>query len=125
MKHEIVHTDTAPAAIGPYVQAVRTGDMVFTSGQLGIDAVTGEIPSSVSLQTKHALANLAAILEAAGSSVAAVVKTTIFLTDMADFATVNEIYAEFFGETKPARSCVQVAALPKNGNVEIEAIALI
>lgn len=125
MKHEIVHTDTAPAAIGPYVQAVRTGEMVFTSGQLGIDAVTGEIPSSVGLQTKHALANLAAILEAAGSSIAQVVKTTIFLTDMADFATVNEIYAEFFGETKPARSCVQVAALPKNGNVEIEAIALI
>lgn len=123
MTHEVVNTNAAPAAIGPYVQAIKTDGLLFTSGQLGIDVVTGEIPASITLQTKHALANLAAILEAAGTSIEKVVKTTIYLTDMGDFATVNEIYAEFFGESKPARSCVQVAALPKAGAVEIEAIA--
>lgn len=125
MNYEVVHTTEAPAAIGPYVQATKAGNTVYISGQLGIDMVTGEIPASVSLQTKHSLANLAAILEAAGSSVEQVVKTTIFLTDMADFATVNEIYGSFFDTSKPARSCVQVVALPKGGKVEIEAIALV
>lgn len=123
MHVEMIHTEAAAAAVGPYSQAVKAGGFLFTSGQLGIDSATGEIPVSVELQTRHALSNLAAILEASGASVSDVVKTSIFLTDMADFAVVNEIYAEFFTVAKPARSCVAVAALPKGGQIEIECIA--
>ncbi len=119
----MINTEAAPTAIGPYSQAVKGGGFLFTSGQLGIDSSTGEIPASVELQTRHALANLAVILEASGARISDVVKTTIFLTDMADFALVNEIYGEFFTAAKPARSCVAVAALPKGGKVEIECVA--
>lgn len=123
MTKTTIHTNDAPAAIGPYAQAIRSGSFLFTSGQLGIDVATGEIPASVELQARHALANLAAILQEAGITASDVIKTTVFLTDMADFALVNEVYASFFGEAKPARSCVAVAALPKGANVEIECIA--
>lgn len=124
MKH-IVNTPKAPAPIGPYSQAVKTGNLVFTSGQIPIDPETGEmVPGGIHQQTKQVLENLRVVLEAAGSSVADVIKTTVFLTDMADFPEVNAIYAEYFGEEDaPARSTVQVAALPKGALVEIEVVA--
>lgn len=119
-----IHTDKAPAAIGPYAQAIRVQDYLFTSGQLGIDPKTGEMPDSIMEQTKLSLSNLGAILDEAGIARDQVVKTTIFLVDMDDFALVNLQYADFFGEHKPARSTVAVAALPKGGRVEIECIAV-
>lgn len=121
--HEKIHTDRAPAALGPYSQAIRAGDFVFASGQLGLDPATGDLRAGVAAQAEQALDNLATVLEAAGASLAHVVKTTIFLADMADFGTVNAIYGARFGDTPPARSTVQVAALPKGGLVEIEMIA--
>jgi len=126
MKREIVHTDKAPKAIGPYSQAIRTDSMIFAAGQTGIDPATGDlIPGGVEEQTRQVLANLRNVIEAAGSSFKHVVKTTVFLRDMNDFAKMNAIYAEYFGENPPARSTIAVAGLPKNGLVEIEAIALI
>ncbi|MCS6826252.1 MAG: RidA family protein [Caldilinea sp.] len=122
MGKETVNTSGAPAAIGPYSQAVRVGQFLFASGQLGLDPVSGELREGIEAQTRQALANLQAVLAAAGATVKDVVKTTIFLVDMADFAIVNRIYAEVFKEEPPARSTVQVAALPKNGLVEIEMI---
>lgn len=119
-----IHTDKAPAAIGPYAQAIRIQDYLFMSGQLGIDPKTGEMPDSIMEQTKLSLSNLGAILDEAGIARDQVVKTTIFLVDMDDFALVNLQYADFFGEHKPARSTVAVAALPKGGRVEIECIAV-
>lgn len=119
----VISTPQAPAAIGPYSQAIRTGDLLFASGQLGLDPATGNLVDGIEAQTRQALANLQAVLAAAGGSVANVVKTTIFLADMADFATVNAIYGEVFRHEPPARSTVQVAALPKGGLVEIEVIA--
>ncbi len=119
-----IHTDKAPAAIGPYAQAIRVQDYLFMSGQLGIDPKTGEMPDSIMEQTKLSLSNLGAILDEAGIARDQVVKTTIFLVDMDDFALVNLQYADFFGEHKPARSTVAVAALPKGGRVEIECIAV-
>lgn len=119
-----IHTDKAPAAIGPYAQAIRVQDYLFMSGQLGIDPKTGEMPDSIMEQTKLSLSNLGAILDEAGIARDQVVKTTIFLVDMDDFALVNTQYADFFGEHKPARSTVAVAALPKGGRVEIECIAV-
>ena len=119
-----VNATNAPAAVGPYVHAVETGEMVFTSGQLGLDPVTGELPEGIEAQTRQSLKNLGAVLEAAGSDFDHVVKTTVFLDNMADFAAVNAIYAEFFCGEVPARSCVEVAKLPKGGLVEIEAIAV-
>ena len=123
MHREIVHTDNAPAAVGPYSQAVKTDTMVFSAGQLGIDPQTGKLASGLEAQTHQVLANLKAVLLAAGTDMAHIIKTTIFLTDMADFATVNAIYADAFDAAPPARSTVAVAALPLGGLVEIEAIA--
>ena len=118
---QVIHTDSAPAAIGPYSQAIRIGDLLFVSGQVPIDPSTGAIvEGDISVQS---LNNLKAILNAAGTNMGAVVKTTVFLADMNDFAAMNEVYAQFFQEPFPARSAVQVGRLPKDAKVEIEAIA--
>lgn len=119
----VIHTNSAPAAIGPYSQAVQMGDLLFTSGQLGIVPETGELAQGVEAQTEWALKNLGAILAEARMSYANVLKTTVFVADLADFSKVNAIYQKFFDGAYPARSCVQVAALPKGGLVEIECIA--
>ena len=119
----VIHTASAPAAIGPYSQAIQMGDTLFTSGQLGIIPETGELAQGVEAQTEWALKNLGAILEQAGMTYANVLKTTVFVADLGDFAKVNAIYQQFFASDYPARSCVQVAALPKGGLVEIECIA--
>ena len=123
MAGSIVHTEQAPAAVGPYSQAVRTGNLLLTSGQLGLDPETGILPEGVEAQAEQSLKNIGAILDAAGYTRTDVVKTTVFIRNMADFGRVNTIYAAFFGDHKPARSCVEVSALPKSGLVEIEAIA--
>jgi 2-iminobutanoate/2-iminopropanoate deaminase len=126
MKRNVVQTDKAPKAIGPYSQAIRTDFAVFTAGQVGLDPATGELVSNaVEEQTRQALKNLQNVLEASGSSLANVVKTTVFLKDMNDFSRMNAVYAEFLGAMPPARSTVAVAGLPKGALVEIEAIALI
>lgn len=123
---KIVSTEKAPKAIGPYSQAIRTENLVFTAGQLGLDPATMElVPEGVEAQTRQALTNLKHVLEIADSGLNFVVKTTVFLQDMRDFADMNGVYAEFFPENPPARSTVQVAALPKGGLVEIECIALL
>jgi len=123
---KIVSTDKAPKAIGPYSQAIRTSDLVYTAGQLGLDPVTMElVPDGIEAQTRQALTNLKHVLEIADSGLNYVVKTTVFLQDMRDFANMNAIYAEFFPDNPPARSTVQVAALPKGGLVEIECVALL
>jgi 2-iminobutanoate/2-iminopropanoate deaminase len=125
MKREIVATDKAPKAIGPYSQAVRAGGLVFLSGQIPLDPATGQlVPGDVQVQTERVIENLKAVLEAAGSSLDRVVKTTVFLKDMNDFAAMNEVYARYFGKTVPARATVQAARLPKDVSVEIDAIAL-
>jgi len=122
---KIIHTDKAPQAIGPYSQAVRTESMVYTAGQIGLDPATMElVGGGVEAETRQVLNNLKKVLEAANSGLNYVVKTTVFLRDMADFPKMNAIYAEFFPENPPARSTVAVAALPKGVAVEIEAIAL-
>ena len=123
MPREEVSTPEAPSAIGPYSQAIAIDGFLFCSGQLGLDPRTGQLVDGVENQTERALMNLTAVLGAAGMSAADVVKTTVFLADMADFATVNAVYARFVVEPAPARSTVQVAALPRNAMVEIEAIA--
>lgn len=123
MAFQTIHTDHAPAAVGPYSQAVRAENFLITSGQLGLDPKTGILPEGVEAQTKQSLENIGAILAEAGFSLTDVVKTTVFIRNMDDFGRVNGIYAAFFGEHKPARSCVEVSALPKNGLVEIEVIA--
>ncbi|MGQ9491477.1 MAG: RidA family protein [Anaerolineae bacterium] len=120
---QTINTTAAPAAIGPYSQAVRAGDYIFTSGQIGLDPITGRLLEGVEAQTRQALANLAVILQAAGATFENVVKTTIFLTDMGDFQTVNMVYASEFAADPPARSTVQVAALPRRALVEIEMVA--
>jgi 2-iminobutanoate/2-iminopropanoate deaminase len=126
MAREIVSTDRAPAAVGPYSQAVRAGDLVYTAGQLGIIPGTKEFAGpEIEAQTRQALENLKAVLEAAGSCLSHAIKTTVFLADMGEFARMNAIYAEFFAEAPPARSAVQAAALPLGGRVEIEAVALV
>lgn len=119
----IIHTTAAPAAIGPYSQAVQMGDLLFTSGQLGIIPETGELAQGVEAQTEWALRNLGEILQQSGMNYANILKTTVFVADLADFAKVNAVYQSFFEGDYPARSCVQVAALPKGGLVEIECIA--
>ena len=119
-----ISTDKAPAAIGPYSQAIDLGNMVFLSGQIPIDPATGVMPESVEAQAKQVLTNIQNILAEAGLTMANVVKTTVFLSDLGDFAAVNEVYASFFAEPYPARSCVQVAAIPKGAKVEIETIAV-
>jgi len=119
-----VHTDGAPAAIGPYSQAIVSGGFVFTAGQIGLDPGTGEfVEGGVAEQAERALQNLSAVLEAAGTTMKDVVKTTVFLADMGDFVTVNEVYAGYFSEPFPARSAVQAANLPKGALVEIDAVA--
>lgn len=126
MKKTIVHTEDAPAAVGPYSQAVKIGDMVYTAGQIALDPATGQlVEGDVQAQTDRVLQNLRAVLKAAGSSLKNVVKTTVFLQDMADFAPMNEVYGRYFDKKPPARSTVQVAALPLGAQVEIEAVALV
>ena len=122
-KRHAISASGAPAALGPYSHAIGYGDLVFCSGQLGLDPASGELADGVEAQAERALSNLMAVLDAAGLGPADVMKTTIFLADMADFPKVNAVYGRFFPEPYPARSTVQVAALPKAGLVEIEAIA--
>ncbi|ANS76831.1 reactive intermediate/imine deaminase [Paenibacillus yonginensis] len=124
MKKSVIATTNAPGAIGPYSQGVSIGDLVYTSGQLGMDPATGALADGVAAQTAQSLRNVQAILEAAGSGLDQVVKTTVFLKDMNDFVNMNEVYSTFFTEPYPARSAVEVARLPKDALVEIEVIAL-
>ena len=124
MKKVIIHTEKAPVAVGPYVQAIQAGNILSASGQLGIDPVTGRLCETVVEQARQSLANVAAILEKAGYSKEDVIKTTVYLSDIHDFAQVNEVYRAFFGEWKPARSCVEVGNLPLNGKVEVEILAV-
>ncbi|VYU02886.1 reactive intermediate/imine deaminase [Clostridium tertium] len=125
MNKVIVSTKNAPSAIGPYSQGIKIGDMVFTSGQIPVNPATGEIVTEIKAATKQSLENVKAILEEAGSSLDKVVKVVVFIKDMNDFAAVNEVYAEYFSDNKPARSCVEVARLPKDCLIEIEAIATV
>ncbi len=121
---DFVSTDAAPAAIGPYSQAVVAGGLVYTAGQIALDPATMEVvPGDVAAQTRRVMDNLSAILAAAGSDLSRVVKTTVFLRDMADFAAMNEVYAAAFGDHRPARSTVAVAGLPRDVRVEIEVVA--
>jgi len=123
---ETVHTDRAPQAIGPYSQAVRAGDLIFASGQIPTDPATGEfVPGGVAEQTEQVLRNLSEVLAAAGTGLDQVVKTTVFLADMEDFAAMNEVYGRFFSKEPPARATVAAAGLPRNARVEIDAIAMI
>lgn len=125
MHRERIATIAAPAAIGPYNQAIVSGNLVFASGQIALDPATGQlVEGDVQAQTRRALDNLSAVLQAAGSSLVNVVKTTVFLTTMANFAAMNEVYAQYFTGEPPARSTVAVAELPRNALVEVEAIAL-
>ena len=122
---EIVSTANAPAALGPYIQAIKTNGFIYCSGQIPINPASNAVEAvSIEDQTRQAITNLKNVLEAAGSSLANVVKTTVFIKDMNDFVALNGVYAEMFGDTKPARSCVEVARLPKDVKVEIEAIAV-
>ncbi|WP_055109850.1 RidA family protein [Paenibacillus ihumii] len=124
MEKQVLSTTAAPGAIGPYSQGVVIGDLIYTSGQLGLVPETGQFADGVEAQTAQALNNVKAILESAGSGLEKVIKTTVFLKDMNDFAKVNEVYGSFFAEPYPARSAVEVARLPKDGLVEIEVIAI-
>ena len=122
---DIIHSDHAPAAIGPYSQAVRAGDWILCSGQVALDAKSGEFKGGdVASQTRKCLENLAHVLEAAGSGLDRALRMTVYLKDMNDFATVNEVYGTFFPSEPPARACVEVARLPKDAAVEIDCIAL-
>lgn len=121
--NKTINAPAAPAAIGPYCHAKQVGGILFTSGQLGLDPASGQLPAGVEAQAQQSLKNLGAVLDAAGYGYGDVVKTTIFLADMGDFAKVNEVYATFFPADPPARSCVAVKTLPKNALVEIELIA--
>ncbi len=124
MQKEVINTNQAPAAIGPYVQATRLGDLVFTSGQIPLDPATMTlVTGSIEVQAEQVMKNLLAVLEAAGATATTVVKTTCFLKNMEDFTAFNAVYAKYLGESAPARSCVEVARLPKDVLVEVEAIA--
>ena len=124
MKKKQIQTIQAPSAIGPYSQAIRSGEFLYTSGQIALNPENMEMMNgSIEEETEWVLKNLEAILKADGISLAHVIKTTVYLTDLGEFARVNQVYEKFFGETKPARACVQVAALPKGAKVEIDAIA--
>lgn len=121
-----IQTERAPAAIGPYSQAIAHGGLVYTAGQIALDPATGELlQGDITEQTERVMRNLQAVLEAAGASLQSVIKTTVFLRDMGEFAPMNEVYGRFFGEHRPARSTVQVARLPRDCAVEIEAIAAV
>ena len=124
MTKEVINTNNAPEAIGPYSQVVIVGDFVYTSGQIPLNPAKGELVTDIKLATKQSMENIKAILEEAGTSLNNVVKTSIFLKDLNDFEAVNEVYGTYFIENKPARSCVQVAKLPKDAVIEIEAIAV-
>lgn len=121
----VISTNQAPAAVGPYSQAIGRGELVLTSGQIGLEPDTGELVEGFEQQVERALENLDAVLNAAGSNRGRVLKVTVFITDMGRFAALNEIYANFFGAHQPARSVVEVAALPKGAEVEIEAVAVV
>ncbi|MCO8986425.1 RidA family protein [Clostridioides difficile] len=126
MKHEVIHTNDAPAALGPYSQAIKAGNLLFVSGQVPLVPETMEVvEGDVQAQTAQSLKNLKAILAESGADFSNVVKTTVFIKDMNEFGAINEIYAEYFGENKPARACVEVARLPKDVKVEIEVIAVL
>lgn len=124
MSINVLHTDKAPAAIGPYSQGIKAGNLVFTSGQLPLNPLTGELETDIRQATRQSLENVKNILDSAGTSLGKVVKVVVFLRDMNDFAAMNEIYGTFFTTNPPARSAVQVARLPKDAIIEIEAIAL-
>ncbi|SHO54883.1 RidA family protein [Vibrio quintilis] len=125
---KVLHTESAPAAIGPYVQGVDLGNMVMTSGQIPVNPATGEIPAEITAQARQSLENVKAIIESSGLKVSDIIKMTVFVKDLNDFGTVNEVYGKFFDEHDvahyPARSCVEVARLPKDVGIEIEAIAV-
>jgi 2-iminobutanoate/2-iminopropanoate deaminase len=124
--NEVVSTENAPGAIGPYSQAIKTNGIVFCSGQIPIDPKTGEFAANdIAGQTEQVIKNLEAVLKAAGTGLASVVKTTVFLADMNDFAAMNEVYSKYFSEYKPARATVQAARLPRDARVEIECIATV
>lgn len=124
MATTVVATDNAPAAIGPYSQAVKVGGLVFTAGQIPLDPVTGKlVEGDIVAQTERVMQNLQAVIEASGSSLSRVVKTTCFLANLDDFAAFNEVYARYFSENRPARSTVQAARLPAGANVEVECVA--
>ncbi len=125
--NKVIHTNNAPAAVGPYSQGIKAGNTIYVSGQLPINPATGELykGSDIKEETRLSLMNVKAILEEAGATLADVVKCTVFIKDMNQFGLINEMYAEVFQETKPARVCVEVARLPKDANVEIDAIAVI
>lgn len=125
MKREAIHSPDAPAAIGPYSQAIRAGDIVYLSGQIGLDPATGQLVDGLSRQAHRVLQNLRAVAAAAGGTLDDVVKITLLLADMNDFAKVNEIMAEYFGQPYPARATYQVAALPKGARVEVEAVMVV
>ena len=126
MKREAIRTDAAPKAIGPYEQAIRINGFVFTAGQIPIDPKSGNlVEGGIAAQTRQVLENLKAVLQAAGSSMDRVVKATVFLKNMSDFATMNEVYAEYLGNSKPARSTVAVAELPRGALIEIDLIAVV
>ena len=126
MNKEIIKTDKAPGAIGPYSQAVRVGDFIFASGQVPLVPETGElVTGTIEEQTERAMENIKGLLESQGLTMANIVKTTVFMTDMNDFAKMNGVYGKYFDENPPARSAVQVAALPKGANVEIETISIV
>ncbi len=122
-KTNVIQTDKAPAAIGPYSQGISIDSLVFTSGQIPVDAASGNVPEGITAQAEQSMQNLGAVLEAGGSDFDHVVKTLCFLADMADFAAFNEVYAKYFPNTKPARSCVAAKALPKGVLCEVEAVA--
>ncbi|HBG1303052.1 RidA family protein [Clostridioides difficile] len=126
MKHEVIHTNDVPAALGPYSQAIKAGNLLFVSGQVPLVPETMEVvEGDVQAQTAQSLKNLKAILAESGADFSNVVKTTVFIKDMNEFGAINEVYAEYFGENKPARACVEVARLPKDVKVEIEVIAVL
>ncbi|HZK10873.1 MAG TPA: RidA family protein [Atribacterota bacterium] len=125
MKKEIIKTQKAPSAIGPYSQAIKTGNLLFLSGQISIDPETNEfVDSDIEMQSEQVLKNIKAILEAGGSSLEDVVKVTIYLQDIKNFASVNKIYSKYFENNLPARSCIEVSSLPRNAKLEIDAIAI-
>lgn len=124
MNKQVIKTDNAPEAIGPYSQAIMVGDFIYTSGQIPINPKTGIMETDIKLATKQSMENIKAILEEVGTSLENVIKTTIFLKDLNDFNVVNEVYATYFNENNPARSCVEVVRLPKDAVIEIEAIAI-
>ncbi len=126
LEREIISTQHAPAAVGPYSQAVRVGDLIYTAGQISLIPESGKlVKGGIEAETQQVMENLARVLEAANSSLANIVKTTIFVTNLADFATINQIYGSFFADNPPARSTVEVAALPLGALVEIEAVAIV